>query len=405
MKNHGFVLLLSLIIVATLSAIVAALIAALSTGYRAASVQSNGVKAFWLAEAGIADAIKRIKNNEIVLSDPGSDNTTIQNISLGSGTYSAALVRAGSEITITSTGTVNSKSRTVKQIELINNAFPTAFNYAVFGSNTNTATLDIGNNNSATVVVSGDLFYNATAGVDTVRVFNNSQVINGVVYADQIIGGGTYTPGVGNPNPIPTYPSFSTTSYDNAITTADSAPRSNLTLSGSSNLNLAGQTLYYNTVTVQNSATITGPGTIVARQAVSIKNTASVGQSVNFIGKTSITITDSAVVAPGGTYFSRTTINVNTSANVTSALLAPGSGDNIQVQDNAQFTGIIYADIVNLTNNAIVNGSVVANRYTSNRIANNAHLTFNSSYLPAAVTTGFTSVQSYSRKANSWQEI
>ena len=403
-KINGFALLLTLILMATMSAIVGALIISLTTYYRGTSAQASGFKAVWISEAGLADAVKRLKNSEITLSD--GQSSAIPSTSFGGGSYSVSLSRTGNYITLISTGTFNGRSRIVEQIETLGGLFPTAFNYAVFGSNSNTATLSIGNTNSATVVISGDLFYGngISNPSETVQVRNNSQVINGLIYADSVTGGGTFTKATSNPNPVPTYPSFSTTYYDNQITIADSAPRSSLTLSGSSNLNLAGQTLYYNTVTIKNTATVTGPGTIVARQAVTIQDSAAIGQNVNFIGKASITFQNSATVQQGGSFYGRGNIVLNTNTNVNSSLLTPGSGVIVRVQDDATFKGIIYADVVDLNNNAIVNGSVVANRFSSNVISNNVHLTFNSSYLPSSVPTGFTSQLSYTQKANSWQE-
>ncbi len=129
-KTRGFILLLSLIMMATLSAMTGALIVSLSTDYRNAVVVSNNSKAFWAAEAGIADAIKRLKNNEIVLADGACDNATVQTISFGGGTYSVSLCRTARDIKLISTGVVNSQSRIVEQIEVT--GFPSAFNHAVF---------------------------------------------------------------------------------------------------------------------------------------------------------------------------------------------------------------------------------------------------------------------------------
>ncbi len=401
-SEKGFILFLTLMLMASMGAVGGALIVALSHDLREVSVESNNAKAFWLAEAGVADAIKRLRNNEINLISGQSDVTSILNVSLAGGTYSTTLSQSGNDITITSTGTYSAQSRRVQEIQTYSQTLPIAFNYGVFGNNSNGSTLKIGNNNAATVTISGDVFYKATPGVDTVQVNNASKVINGVIYADSITGGGTYTAGVGNPNPIPTYPAFASTSYDNAITADNS--NTNLTLSGSSNLNLAGGTVNYKNVTIKNNATITGPGTIVANNVVSITDSAVIGSNVQIIANGNITIDTNAVVNSGGVYFSHTNVIVNDSANVTASLLAPGSGDDVRVQNTSTLTGVIYADTVKIANSAIVNGSVVAQQFTSNQIANSATINWNNSYLPVTVPAGFSGLEHYTHKANSWQE-
>ncbi len=401
-RKQGFVLLLSLILMATLAAIVGALAITLSGNFRALSGETNGLKTFWIAEAGTADAVKRLNNDEINLLD--GESTSFQNNSFGGGSYSVSVSRSGLDISIISTGTINGLTRIVKEIQTMTNAWPTAFNYAVFGSNTNGVTLEIGQTNPATVAISGDLFYNATAGTDTVMVRNNSSVTNGLVYADVVTGGGTYTKASSNPNPVPTYPSFVSTYYTNTIATGEATASANLVLSGSSNLNLAGQTVYYKTVTIKDNATVTGPGTLVATKATTIRDSASIGSGVNVISNQAVLIRDSVIFASGGTVFSNQDINLRQTVNVTSALLAPGSGDVVEISDNATFTGIVYADRAQFINNGVLNGSVVVNRFVNNQISNNFHATFQSSYLPQTISTGFTSNESYGQKANSWQE-
>jgi len=406
-NKKGFVLLLSIVIMIVLSAIVGGLIVSLTADTRNLAVQRNDAKAFWIAEAGVAHAVKQLLNGDITLTVGASSSIAIT--SFGGGTYSVTLTRPVDDIVITATGTYGSQSRQVTQSETVATTtyFPYAFSYAVFGTNSGGTTFKVGNNNSAEVVISGDLYYDGT-----VDVKNDSSVVDGVVYADSIIGGGTYTPGVGDPDPIPTYPSFSTATYDTAITTADSSASSNLTVSGSTNLNLAGATVYYETVTIKDDATITGPGTIVATKAVTIKDDAIVGTGVHFISKKDITIQNDAVVQSGGSYYSREDIIVKNDANVTSALITTVNDKQVKVMNDAVFEGIIFTDKANIQDDAVVNGSIVANEFASNQIANNATVTHDpddpdDSYLPSTVTTGFTprNTYTYAKAANSWAEI
>ncbi len=388
----------------SMAAIAGGLIIALTTEFRAAKIQMNDQKAFWLAEAGMADAVKRLKNDEINLNDGATDNSTMANVSFAEGTYSVVLTRTGNDISTVVTGTFGGQSRVLNTTFTFSYGLPPAFSYALFGGNTNAQTFKVGNNNTAMALISGDLFYNATAGVDIVDVKNSAQVTNGVVYADQATGGGSYTLVTTVPSPLPTYPSFTSTFYDNKITTAEANSSGNFTLSSNNNLNLAGGTVYYDTVTIKNTATVTGPGTIVATKAITIQDQAAIGADVNIITKKDVTIQDSATVQSGGSIYARTDITVKNSANVTSSLLAPDSGQQITVSQTAQVSGILYTDKAVLKDDTVTQGSVVANKFGSNQIEGNAHLIFNSNVLPHTLPQGITGIEQYTQKANSWNE-
>ncbi len=91
-NSRGFVLLLTLLIMASLSAVAGGLIVALTTNFREIAVRTNDAKAFWLSEAGIEKAIWNLKT------PPGSGGMgenwttpgTIEN--LGGGNYSMVVV-------------------------------------------------------------------------------------------------------------------------------------------------------------------------------------------------------------------------------------------------------------------------------------------------------------------------
>lgn len=85
--RSGFVLLLTLVLMITLSAIVGALIVSLTTDFRNTSFQSYDAKALWLAEAGLQ---KAIWNLETPVSSGGqgqSWTTTGTTENLGDGSY------------------------------------------------------------------------------------------------------------------------------------------------------------------------------------------------------------------------------------------------------------------------------------------------------------------------------
>ncbi len=408
-KKNGFVLLLSIVIMIVLSAVVGGLIVSLTTDMRGIAVHANDAKAFWMAEAGIADAVNRLKNGDITLSIGGI--SSFSNNSFAGGSYSVDLSRPVDDVIINSTGTYNSQSRQLTQTETVTTTvnFPSAFSYAVFvGTNpSGNHTLKVGNTNAHTVVVSGNVYYNPTAGTDSVIVRNNSQVINGLVYADSVTGGGTYTQAPSYPSPAPSMPSFTKTTYDNAIVQAEANAASNLTLSGTSNLNLSGQTVYYKSVTIKDNATVTGPGNLVATKAVDVKNSAGIGSQVNLISAKTITIQDTTTVQGGGLVYSQNNVVVKDSADVVSVLMAPETNQQVKILNSATFEGIIFTDNANVQDDAVVHGSVVANELQSDNIINQAAITYNSSYLPVSLPAGFTTTTTYTyaKKANSWAEV
>lgn len=402
-RRSGFILLVTLLMMGALSAMAGAFSILLSADMRNLAIQTNDAKAIWLAEAGIADAVKRLKNSEIVLNDGG--HVALNSVSLGDGTYAVALSRKGNDIVINSEGAVRGQLRQLEVVFTAKNHLPYAFQYAVFGNNPNGATLSIGSNNNAAVQISGDLFYNPTPGVDTVNVTNKSSVVNGLVYADKVTGKGAYRQAETDPDPIPIYPSFDMTYYDKAIAVADGSIIGNLNLNGSSRLNLAGRTLYYRIVTISDNATVIGPGTVVATQPVTIRDNANIGFGVHVIAKSDITIRDFASASGEGSFFTRSAITLRDDVEVFSSLLAPKENGKITIQNNAVLTGMIYGDTVNLKNNVVINGSVVGNRYSSNQISDNAHVNFDSSYLPEASPIGMTGLSSLTQKADSWKEL
>ncbi len=405
--KRGFVLLLTLVIMLTLSTIAGALIFALSSDFRAAAIQSNDGKAFWLAEAGIADAIKRLKNNEIVLADGNTDNSSIQNVNLGDGQYSVTLSRAGQEVTITSVGTVEGQTRTLSQIETVGLGFPAAFDYAVFGANGSNTSLTIAGTGALNVTITGDFFYDRPSLSDAMVVQANSG-ISGLTYTDSISGSGTYTLETGDPDPVPTYAVFDKTSYDNAITVADSVPRSDFTLSGSSTLNLAGGTQYYHNFIADNTSIVNGPGTIVVTGLAAIVSNATIGNNVKIISKTSITVRNQAKVNTGSVLYSRIQSVLMESAIVNASLISPeaASAPNVTIRDSAKLTGIIYAERINILNDAIINGSLVVNRFHGDQISGTGiKINYSQNYIPTQVPEGFQTREIYSKKANSWKEM
>ena len=122
---------------------------------------------------------------------------------------------------------------------------------------------------------------------------------------------------------------------------------------------------------------------------------------MTIIVEDTITFENNATVSSGGRVYATNNILLHDDVVVSSILLAPNAGKKIRIHNNAQFTGILYTDQVDLLNNAVVTGSVVANEFLNNNIADNAHVTFDANVIPTAVT-GI--VEEFTQKADSWNE-
>ena len=388
-------MILSFMMVLTLTSLVATYLYVVSAATKSAGFGEIANQAMWLAEAGMQKAIWNLMT-PVASGGQGTNWTTTGTTeSLGEGSYTMVVTRSGDTRTITSTGTIGSITRQLQMQVTVTPNWPDAFDYAIFGD-TNNDELDLKDD----VVVSGHLYYDGDVEVD-----EDASVINGLVYADDVSGDGTYTEASGPPSPVPTYPSFTVTTYDGAITTASSTATSDLTLSTGQTLNLTG-TVYYKKITIKNDATITGAGTLVATDVIVIKGTANVGPYITILGKDTITVQDSAVVQSNGILYSQKDITVKSTASVTGTLLAPKSGKKVSVKDSATVTGAVYATKVEIKGSTTVTGSVVADEYQGDKLSESAHVTYNSGSIPTNLPIGMPEggTSGITQVADSWVE-
>ena len=374
--KRGVALILTFMIMATVMTVTIAFLFMLNTRSRGTAFDVASHKALWVAEAGLQSVIYRLRTDIAYRNDP-----TQVSGSVGNGSYSVTVVRDGSTYTLTSTGSVDVVERELSQSVIVTSAFPDAFGYALFGD-TNSSRLRLRNN----VAVSGDLYYDGDVRIDA-----NASVTDGLVYGDTVDGAGTYTEAPGPPDPVPAYPTFDTTYYDDEISTGEAMSPGNFTLNGTDDLDLAGGTLYYRDFTAEDDATITGPGTIVATDDIEIKDNVSISPNVTLISKDDLTVRGNAVVQSGAILYGRDKILLRDDADVTGSLLVPTNNKVATMQDSATLTGIIYADRVRLRNDAEIDGSVMADDFVGDRIQNNVDITFDDAALPDTVPTGFES--------------
>jgi cytoskeletal protein CcmA (bactofilin family) len=387
-------LLLTFIIMMTLTVVTGALLYMNSVRLRGSGADIMSSQAFWAAESGLQHYSYHLKTNSTYRNDFPDFNASLVVLDSGTGTYNVTCTdQRANRYFITSTGSMGSIDKKVTQTIILTTDLPDAFDYAVFG-NTSSDRLDLKNN----VVISGDFYYDGDVKVD-----KDAGVIDGFLYADDVSGNGTYTAAPGPPTPVPTYPAFDTSWYDTQITSCESAASQDWTLEGSSTYDLNGGTVYYQKITIQGDAAITGSGIIVATEDVKIKNRANISSDVTIVTKKNLKVEDDAVVQEGGVLYAREEIALKGSANVRGSLFVPEANGKVKLEDDAVLAGIIYADIVKLTDDVVITGSVVAKEYEKDEIGKNVRITYDAASLPAFIKNGFSAdpLVSYS----GWSEI
>jgi len=380
-EQKGFVLLLSVILLVSISVITAAFISLAVIRTRSVAAGSGSAKAFWLAEAGLQQAINRIKTDNIYRNAP-FDITD----SLGDGTYAVSVVKPSSQTvyTVTSTGTVAGISKTVAQtVAFSASGWTRPFtDYGVFAGG---GSLFL--QNSANMIV-GDVYttwYVTTMGWSTVT---------GIVYAN--MGFGNY---MRLPLPFPPIaaPVLDKTYYTTLINAAGKYVRKDMTYN---TLTLAGGTVYVNgKVTATN---IIGPGTVVCTGNF-VVNGGTVGQDVTIISNATLSMTNNSHVQAGAVIYASTGISL-TGSNVVldnAALITPGA---VALNaNNVTVNGVVFCG-GNLTmqTTVTVNGAVVAGG--SITMSGSARIVQHQDQLPLTVPDGIPSAASaVSITVSNWQ--
>lgn len=367
--KKGFVLIVSVIILISLTAIAAAFISMLSVRTRAARALQDSAKAFWLAEAGIQQVAYKLKTDANYRNNPANISG-----SLGGGTYAVTVVKRANQTIYdtTSVGTSGSMSRTITQVETVT-VGGWIKQFTDYGAFSSYGGVSLENNSSIT----GDVY---TMG--TVATAKNAYV-SGIVYANS--GSGNYTR-MPLPSPPLTFPSFDASYYNAQINTAKSYPAGNQTYS---NISLAGTTLYVNgTATATN---ITGPGTIVSTGNFTI-GSGTIGPDVKIITNTTLSFSKNAHVLSGAVLYATGNVTVSNPGVIVdnAALLTPGS---VAVSGNLSYNGVIFcgsdfnstsgSQSMTITG-ALVSGGVIS-MSKSDRIVQNSAL------LPVSIPAGLES--------------
>jgi len=383
MGNRGFAIVASVFIVIVLAAIGIFAVSMLSTDIEISSDTLRSTQAFYIAEAGLERVFCELKNDGDFRATP----TTVTG-NIGEGSFSVTVTKDASTYTLTSTGTVGAVQRRMTQTVV---ATPDVFDYAV---SVNENDLLIDNN----VAIVGDVY-----GNEDVEVTSNASVTGGLVYADDVTGSGTYTEASDPPDPVPTYPTFNTTWYDTQISNAGSpddltVSEGTLTLDAEANNN-------YKKLTVQGTATVEGPGTIVCTDNVELKDDGTITSNVSIISDKQILMSNDGHIESGAlTYANEGFILQNDAIMDAANIIVPTSGYQIEMKDNSNMTGAVYANHLKLQNYASIVGSVVTNTFESDKIQDDVTVTYSEDVL-GGIPTGMEASSVTVRVQTDWDEI
>lgn len=104
MDRKGLVLILVLGILAVLIIAASAFVSLTNSEMQMVKNQGNSIRAFYLAEAGVEEAVYRLKNGNTIIPDGGTITFTGYLYQAGNDDYTVTIERGGSTHTVTSTG-------------------------------------------------------------------------------------------------------------------------------------------------------------------------------------------------------------------------------------------------------------------------------------------------------------
>jgi len=374
--------------VTALSITIFAFLSYIAVRLRESGVRVSEIESFYVADAGINKAIWYLGT------PTGSGGRGLY--WRVAGTYEAfgwggflLTVRdyATNEVEIISTGEVTGITKTVSQVITLG-GLPPAFDYAVYSNS--------GANFTGNVLVHGDVYMNGNTAFGA-----NCSFTDGYVYhptGTSLSGSGTWTDG-GAQNPVPGFPTFDSSYYDNLITSAYGVPAGNQTYNNTT-LNLAGSTIYVNgNVTISGNTTINGPGAIVATGVINQSGNTYSSSAPKFISGGNLYVAGNAYTT-GSTYYSATHITAegNTRVDV-GGMLSKGS---VALAGNLNLSGIVYSGSGTsfVSGNPVIRGALVANSF--NPFGGNSNVTFDDSKFPSTLPTGFTA-STLTVKKGSWR--
>ena len=335
---------------------------------RGTNIELNEQNALYIAETGIERAMEYLED------DTGwSDNngTAVISENFAAGSYSVDL-SSGTRTTIVvdSEATVDSGPRQVtRKIRQKIRRLPEAFNYALFWEGAGTCSVQKGSVivNGGGVFTKGAISSTNPGTIDVTNSGTPATTNGGFVYTtNSWTASGTYTEGT-KPDDEPGYSALDTTFYDNEITTAEAQAEGEIEWEGGSQ-ELSGSTYVNGDIDIDGTA-VTGSGALVATGKINIIGTSSItpnsGEYIRLISKTDVVI-ENSTTATGTVVYARNELEIDNATLITGSFI---SADKVKIKNGSTVTGCIYTDSLDIRDNAIINGSLVVNRFVNYEIS------------------------------------
>ncbi len=339
----------------------------------------TSTKAFWVAEAGLHDALAQLNYDPGYRRNPHDIYGAVTNGALTSGVYAVMVAFTATNdtnnFTLIATGRVGRSLRVVQQTAVVTNKWPAAFDYAVSGYS-NAVSFKVA------AVINGNAYASGTLLID-----NDAMITNGAAFSDDVQGlnEDNFT-ALPPPNPPPTLPRLDPSYYDGQIAAAAAYSPSNVSMNTLVDLSIG--TLYVNgdaTLSTTNGW-LKGPGTLVATGKITLEDGVVVDPQVTLIAGSSLVL-NAVRVGNGGLLYARNEVDLQADNGLVmsqSALLTPG---DVRTGNTFSFSGILYAGgTITMTSSAHIQGSAVVGG--SVLINDHATITYDRSRFPATIPIG-----------------
>jgi len=142
-------------------------------------------------------------------------------------------------------------------------------------------------------------------------------------------------------------------------------------LANGGSLLLNGQTLYINgNVLISNNAIVYGPGRIVATGEIEVRNNAQMLGNIDIISGSDVHLVNNGIYETNGNViYARQDLEIDNNAGIgpKAAILSP---HEVTFKNNARAHAFVYGDVVGVSNNALIWGSVYANHFMNSSVPN-----------------------------------
>ena len=373
----------------TIAVVVVAFLYMMTCQLTNVGAEAQSQEAFWLAEAGIQQAVY------LLITQPSTYRTnpswTISSTPLGiyNGTYAATVTRVGNKITITSTGSIpvsGTATFITRKITSIRHD-SILFSGAAFTGSTTGYGVTMSNSSHIDSYDSIDangnpIAYNSSTAGSNGDVGGNSDI--SMSNSAKIKGDASTGPSGSFSDPTHKYVSGTVTHNPNIVslpTVTVPTTLTGLTSGGPINLSnsatqtidssITGSNYKFSTINLSNSAAltikaITAPVNIYLTgnsSSINISNSAQI--SIPSANKYPVTF-----YTDGGTTISNGSI-LNSSQTPANLILYSTSSNGISISNSGDFYGAIYAPLasVNMSNSSTIYGSIISNSLTMSNSA------------------------------------